>query len=462
MMGEWAKAAEKDRILRYVESFQRLAEIFQYMPTRKEGLSEEDIQDIYETVRTTVCSSCGRRRDCWGRDAEKTWRLSYEMLMQVEEGENLASDREKKFFQHCVKARTFKEELKNCFYRAKLNLMWSNRMLENRAAVGEQLQETAQIIEEIACTVYDAKTGEEELERKVRTRLRFHRVSVKDLRILHGAWGHPEVIMTMYTGKGHCVAVREIAAVLSEIYGCPMVAARDSRLTVGKERCTIHFVEETHYYMLTGMAGEACRGQSASGDNFGFLTGNHGQVIMSLSDGMGTGVKASKESQAVIELLEQFLDAGFSAETAVKMINSSMVLQRGMQRFSTLDICNINLYNGQCTLLKIGAAATFIRRNGWVETITSTSLPMGVLQEVDFEETTKKLEPGDMILMVSDGVLDALPREESEELLKYLILHITTSNPAEFAHLLLEQVMEFGENGPQDDMTILAGGFWKK
>lgn len=461
-MGEWAKAAEKDRIRRYVESFHRLAEIFQYMPVRKDGLNEEDIQEIYETVRMTVCGSCGRRRECWGKDADKTWRLSYEMLIQVEDGDDSSSDREKNFFHHCIKARTFKEELRNCFYRAKLNLMWSNRMLENRAAVAEQLQETAQIIEEIACTVYDAQEAEDELERKVRMRLKLHRVWVKDLRVLHSAWGHPEIIMTMCTGRGHCVAVKEIASVLSGIYGCSMVAARDSKVTVGKEQCTIHFVEETHYYMLTGMAGEPCRGQAASGDNFGFLTGNHGQVVMSLSDGMGTGVEASKESQAVIELLEQFLDAGFTVETAVKMINSSMVLQRGMQRFSTLDICNINLYNGQCGMLKIGASTTFIRRNGWVETVASTSLPMGVLQEIDFEETRKKLEPGDMIIMISDGVLDALPQEEGEELLKYLILHIPTSNPAEFAHILLEQVLEFQKDGPQDDMTILAGGFWKK
>lgn len=461
-MGDWTKATEKDRVQRYVESFSRLAEIFQYMPVRKDGFNEEDIREIYESVRNQVCGSCGRQKECWGRDAERTYRMTYEMLRQVEEGEDSISDGERHFFHYCIKGRAFKEELKNGFYRAKLNLMWNNRMLENRAAVADQLQETAQIIKEIACTVFEAEEMKGELERKICLRLKLHRIWVKDLRILRDAWGHPEIILTMCTGRGHCVAAKEIAAVLSGIYGCSLVPARDSRMTVGKEQCTIHFVEETHYYMLTGMAGEACRGQAASGDSFGFLTGNHGQVVLSLSDGMGTGVEASKESQTVIELLEQFLEAGFTPQTAVKMINSAMVLQRGMQRFSTLDICSINLYNGQCELLKVGASTTFIRRNGWVETIHSTSLPVGVLQEIDFEETKKKLEPGDMIVMLSDGVLDALPQEEGEELMKYLILHISTSNPAEFAHILLEQVMEFQKDGPQDDMTILAGGFWKK
>ena len=432
------------------------------MPARKEGLSEEDVIEIYEIVRDTVCGACGRRQDCWGKNDERTYRLIYEMLVQIEEGVEEAVGEPTSFFRYCIRSGAFREELKNCFYRAKLNLMWSNRMLENRAAVAEQLQETAQIIREIACTVYDAQEEEGELERRVRTRMRMHRIKVKDLRVSRNALGKREIIMTMIAGKGQCISTREIAVILSEIYGCTIVPERDSRVTVGKEQSTIHFCEDTLYYMLTGMAGIPCREQSVSGDNFAFLNANHGQVVMSLSDGMGVGNQACKESQAVIELLEQFLEAGFTVETAVKMINSSMVLQRGMQQFSTLDICNINLYTGTCEMLKIGAATTYIRRKKCVEAVISTSLPVGVLQEIDFERMEKKLEPGDMIVMISDGVLDALPTEAGEELLKYLISHIQTSNPAEFANTLLEQVLQFQPDGPRDDLTILTGGFWKK
>lgn len=461
-MWEWTKAAEKDRIRRYVDSFHRLAETFQYMPTQKERLSEEDVEEIYEIVRDTVCGACGRRQDCWGKNDERTYRLIYEMLVQIEEGIEEPVGMSTSFFRYCIRSGAFREELKNCFYRAKLNLMWSNRMLENRAAVAEQLQETAQIIREIACTVYDAQEEEGELERKVRVRMRMHRIRVKDLRVSTNILGKKEIIMTMTAGRGQCISTREIAVILSEIYGCVLVPERDSRITVGKEQSTIHFCEDTDYYMLTGMAGVPCMGQSVSGDNFAFLNANHGQVVMSLSDGMGVGNAACKESQAVIELLEQFLEAGFTVETAVRMINSSMVLQRGMQRFSTLDICSMNLYTGVCEMLKIGAATTYIKRQQEVEAVISTSLPVGVLQEVDWERIEKKLEPGDMIIMISDGVLDALPKEEGEELMSYLISRIRSSNPAEFANILLEQVQQFAPEGPKDDLTILVGGFWKK
>lgn len=470
-MGEWEKASEKGRLQRYAESFQRLADVFRYLPSKKEELSEEDLQEIYESARDHVCSECGRYRECWGRNVQKTARLIYDLLAEIsetgdetqqEEEEQTVGRAQERFFHYCIKGLSFREEVKNCFYRAKLNMMWSNRMLENRAAVAQQLEETASIIEEIACTVFEAGKTDSALEKKVRYKLLLQRVWVRDLRMFQDNLGHSVILLTAQTAKGHCIAVKTLAEVLSQACGVHMVPERDSRLTLGHEICTLHFVEETNFYMLTGAAGRPGFGQAASGDNFAVLTGSHGQVILGISDGMGTGIKASRESQTVIELLEQFLSAGFAAETAVRMINSAMVLQRGMQRFSTLDICGVNLYSGQCEFLKIGAATTFIRRTMGVETITSTSLPVGIFREVDFERASKRLEHGDMIVMVSDGVLDALPVENRMDLMKYIISETRSDNPSEFADLLLEQVQSFANEMPADDMTILAGSFWKK
>ncbi len=52
------------------------------------------------------------------------------------------------------------------------------------------------------------------------------------------------------------------------------------------------------------------------------------------------------------------------------MVNSALVLNGRDGMFSTVDICAVDLYTGICEFLKAGAAATFIRRDHWVETIT--------------------------------------------------------------------------------------------
>lgn len=468
-MEDWEKTSEKGRVERCAESFRRLAEVFQYLPAQKEALCEEDLEEIYEGAREQVCAQCGRYVQCWRREPETTVQMAYDLLTAVEGGAGAAKEDNafyqsvrSRFFRYCIRANSFMEELRNGFSRARLNMMWSNRMLENRAAMAEQLQETAQIIQEIACTVFDEGEADTILERKVKMRLRLHGVRLRSLRLRKNTLQRPEMIVTAQAARGRCVCLTVIAKTLSEVCGRSYVPERNSRLTLGQEPTTMHFVEETGYYMLTGTARKTCAGQASSGDNFAVLMGSHGQAILGISDGMGSGMRANRESQTVIELMEQFLEAGFSAETAVRMINSAMVLRRGMEQFSTLDICGINLYTGQCEFLKIGAATTFIRRAGWVETVVSTSLPVGILREADFEQSKKCLEHGDMIVMVSDGIIDALPETDGEELMKYLLLHITEENPAAFAQKLLDQVLTFADNLAADDMTILAGGFWKK
>ena len=77
--------------------------------------------------------------------------------------------------------------------------------------------------------------------------------------------------------------------------------------------------------------------------------------------------------------------AGFSRETAVRMINSSIVLQPEPHIFSTVDLASIDLYTGICEFLKIGSAASFIRRERNVECIRGTGLPAGISSELPLD-----------------------------------------------------------------------------
>ena len=50
---------------------------------------------------------------------------------------------------------------------------------------------------------------------------------------------------------------------------------------------------------------------------------------MILSDGMGSGERAFRESAMVVEMLEELLTAGFPKETAIQMMNTALVMGRG-------------------------------------------------------------------------------------------------------------------------------------
>ena len=111
-------------------------------------------------------------------------------------------------------------------------------------------------------------------------------------------------------------------------------------------------------------------GEEYSGDSYSFGKSVGGSYVTILSDGMGSGPDAGRESNATVSLVEQFLEAGLSKETAVDMINSIVALKFDEdEKFSTLDLNVVDLYSGKVDFIKIGAVASFIKRSNSVEVI---------------------------------------------------------------------------------------------
>lgn len=343
----------------------------------------------------------------------------------------------------------------------KVHAAWNARMDEQRVAVATQLTEISEIMEGAIRRAYDTKE-DTALERQLKRMLYKKGILLKKAYVYDNENKRKEVYLTIRTKKKGCISNKEAAESLSEVLGTAMMPSHEARAFVRNEFTNTCFVERTNFEVLYGM--ERCVGdyQQISGDSFSFLQKEEGQFLASLSDGMGTGLNAYQESEKVVDLLEQFLEAGFSKETAVKMINSALVLRSDGKSFSTIDISSIDLYSGVCEFLKIGAATSFIRRGNWVETITSTSLPAGIFQQTDFEKTCRKLYDGDMVIMVTDGVLDVLPVEHQEKLMKDIILEHPTNNPKELADYIVSRVRQYKNGRFCDDMTVLVLGIWKR
>jgi stage II sporulation protein E len=108
--------------------------------------------------------------------------------------------------------------------------------------------------------------------------------------------------------------------------------------------------------------------------------------------------------------------------------------------------------------VKLGAAASFIRRGSDVEIIRSTSLPLGVLERADYDSVVKKLQDGDEIILVSDGVVEALDGDDKEGQLRQMILDIKEKAPKAVAARLMEMVCTCNNRPLADDMSILVAG----
>ena len=201
--------------------------------------------------------------------------------------------------------------------------------------------------------------------------------------------------------------------------------------------------------------------ENISGDSYSFMELPKGGYMMALSDGMGSGKEAGNESRTVIELLEQFAEAGFKRETALKMINSVLVMSNNSESFATLDMCYIDLYTGMAEFIKTGAAATFVIRNGKAKAIRSSSLPIGMLKYFEMDKAEYRLKKNDVIIMLTDGAAEVMDRENmSEQILTGLMAENSMKDPKDIAENVLEKIKERSGFRIQDDMTVVAARVW--
>ncbi len=268
--------------------------------------------------------------------------------------------------------------------------------------------------------------------------------------------------MTLRTERGNTGTAKEAAGIISGALKKSFRPADGCRTIINGEFAGYTFMEEPAFMMLYGSASVTKDGEDMSGDNFTFTELGTGEVLLGIVDGMGSGVAAGEDSEMVIELLEELLKAGFEEESALALVNSVLLTRKEEQSLAAIDMAVGDLYTGCFNFVKLGAAATFIKRNRWVEVLCSTNYPIGILKKVDYENTVKKLYDGDYIVMVSDGILDAVAKSEKEELLSEWISECDKKNPGEFAKYILNKAIAEAKGVASDDMTVLVAGIWSK
>ncbi len=214
--------------------------------------------------------------------------------------------------------------------------------------------------------------------------------------------------------------------------------------------------------MLYGAARLTREEEKVSGDNYICSQEDGGRFFLCLSDGMGSGMEALQGKRDVVELLEQFLESGFSQETAARMVNSALLLKGREGMFSTVDICAVDLYTGICDFLKAGASSTFIKRDHWVESIASESLAAGLVQQLDFDTAYQKAlswRLSDHDDRWSSGCISYRTGGGNHEGNHY---GCPGKRPKEMGRGILERVLGYSDYHARDDMTVLVAGLWKK
>ncbi|SFQ42421.1 Stage II sporulation protein E (SpoIIE) [Lachnospiraceae bacterium XBB1006] len=211
-------------------------------------------------------------------------------------------------------------------------------------------------------------------------------------------------------------------------------------------------------YFVTGVSGE--KGEPC-GDNFSVVRSEQGKTTLMLSDGMGRGQKACRQSESVLELIEELLEAGFETKDALTMTNGCLASKNDEGFTATVDVCEFDGFTGEALFYKMGATSSFLIRKNQVEELTKGGLPVGAFVQTEITPLRRKLYDGDYLVMVSDGVLDALADGEPEETFRQVLRVIPKGNPGAMADRIMKIVNETkGRN--TDDCMVLVAGIWER
>lgn len=443
-------------------SLEALAKTVDREASHGRSLNREDGLAALQMAGAMVCGECCKCNLYSDSEKEDSYYLYYLLRAFEQKGNVDLEDMPRLFRETCGHKEDYVGQLNRNLGRATMNLTWKNRFLESRDTIITQFRELAVILEEFARQMEEAVDVTSETEPVIRRAFLRHHMVIDHMLMMEYDNKRREAFITVRTNNGRCVMSREAAEFLGQALGDrPWMAARDSKAIINRQFSTIRFVEEGSYRVMWGVARAAKNGENVSGDSYTFSRSTPGQAIMSLSDGMGSGERAERESRQVVELAEQLLTAGYTPRATLKLVNTVLLMAGEEQHPATIDLCCIDLYTGVLEAMKLGAVATYIVSEAGVELLEAAQAPAGVLGQVEPVLLSQKLWDDNWVVMVSDGVLEALPGDDKEQVLKEYLEETMGRNPQEMAEEILEFAMSFSQEN-RDDMTVLTAGIWKK
>jgi stage II sporulation protein E len=411
---------------------------------------------MYMQMKESVCDQCEGRFRCFHVNPEATYEAAKAVFLTLDEKGALdKEDIPDDFAAVCDHHEAFLIGANQSFERAKANRILEQKLADSRQILADQMGDVARMMSEFGSSLSVDCGRDESVELMLQLKLRLYHVEIRQVLVAKREMEPDVLYVVARCGEGVLMTAKELSGHIGAVYHRPYRPAAGCKAVITRQFEVYSFVEDTAYRVVKGVRRVAME-EKKNGDNYSYLSLEDGRFIAMLSDGMGTGQCAYEQSATLIELLEEFLEAGWSQETALKLANSVMALNIDSTAYATLDFCSLNLYTGVARLIKIGAAATFIKRGGQVEQVISTSLPAGVFAKMDCDAVELKLRDGDLVVMLSDGVVDAVIVEEKEAYIKQVLSELSDVSPQMVAEQLIEKIMETGMSRVKDDMTVLA------
>lgn len=404
-----------------------------------------------QALANILCVDCPDRELCWSRNQQHT-----EMILTELMGITLAHDDPLERLStlqdcHCIRLSAIPSAVAQLSKNRQAQLSAKAKARFEREMTFTHLDAMADIISEIRALTCGETLGDLQAAYQINK-------AIRDLRF-------PAKLCYARQVDGHLQAAIETDALLplgNRTEKLLRYLERDTGLSLGVTHTVKNRVEleELPLYSVEVGVATLCAGQqtvweeeTVSGDGIAAKQCQGGRFLLMLSDGMGHGGDAHQASNKTLELLLLCMEAGYTRRQAIAAVNGMMLSATAEERFATVDLFDLSLWTGEVQSEKLGACASWLVRGNYLKQVDGSSLPLGILEDVQPTSQNFRMHSGDILIVISDGVADVLPDAEQME---RAILDSLYIQPQRMADALLRCALLQSGGTPRDDMTILT------
>lgn len=204
--------------------------------------------------------------------------------------------------------------------------------------------------------------------------------------------------------------------------------------------------------------------QAVGGDYFDCLMLPDGKrICFAFGDVAGKGVPASLVMSRISTVVSNVMNFVDEVGEAARHINSQMCTKAVEGRFVTFVIGIIDTETGEMSVVNAGHMPIMIRKtDGSIEEFGEEAIgvPLGVMDEFPFETVSRVIAPGEMCILYTDGVSEAMnPQSDlyGIDRLRQLVQTSPAGKAEELGKTILADVRKFANGRPQnDDITIMV------
>ncbi|MBQ8210787.1 MAG: SpoIIE family protein phosphatase [Clostridia bacterium] len=407
-----------------------------------------DKNKIYENTCVNVCRDCEKYNYCYGQNLRSTQSAFEQITESIRYNEN-GEVRIPEFFTNtCTQTDEIVKNLYSSLQKYRNAMREVSKTGETVNIVSDQFFGVADFLSQMSgtidsCEAYDPNLSELAAE------------------LLKNDMDLPTVSCGIFkTAENHIYG--EICFDAKTVFNADMIAKKLSeaiertfeepvihKLSDGTKRVCIY--EKTIYRVISGSHQISADSAGWCGDTFDSFFDGRGNFCLLLSDGMGTGKKAAADSVMCCSLAAGMLRSGFAPDAILKMINAAMLVRSGEESIATLDIAQIDLYNGNVRFFKAGAGFSIAMKHLKMLKIEKPSLPVGILRQIEFEKIELQLHDGDALVLMTDGVT-----QEAVTMWREILKSATDYDDSELADKLAKTAHLNMPQNETDDITVVT------